>query len=302
VQIFDADSARLDGRKARAFEQPDGLRGVDVSVPVMEVSCKPLALRRGFCEINDQDSSTRLHDSPQLGSQLTARYGTTAAKHTEGGMMMEAGESKAPQFATAEYATNSPKLQCAGCRQPISSSYFRIKSSPVCAGCTEKVRAKMPKDSHGAFVRAVAFGIAGALIGLALYVAFALATGLIIGWVSLAVGWIVGKAMRMGSGGVGGRRYQVVAVLLTYFAVSMSAVPIALYQSGRMHHIHMGRVLLGRLAWLGIASPILGLRDTVSGLIGLVILFVGIRFAWRFTAGQTLQVSGPFTAASAGAT
>lgn len=214
---------------------------------------------------------------------------------------MEAAEPKAPQFATAEYAPNSSKLQCAACRQPISGSYFKIKGASVCAGCTEKIRAKMPRDSHTAFLRSVVFGIAGALIGLALYVAFALATGLVIGWVSLAVGWIVGKAMRMGSGGVGGRRYQVVAVLLTYVAVSMSAVPIALYQSGQTHHMRMSAALLGRLAWLGIASPLLELRDTVPGLIGLVILFVGIRFAWRFTAGQTLQVSGPFAAASAGA-
>lgn len=213
---------------------------------------------------------------------------------------METGQPKAPQFATAEYTPNSSKMTCAACRQPIGGSYFKIKNSPVCAGCTEKIRAKTPKDSHAAFLRAILFGIAGALIGLALYVAFALATGLIIGWVSLAVGWIVGKAMRLGSGGVGGRRYQVVAVLLTYLAVAMSAVPIALYQNGQIQHIQMGKVL-GRLAWLGIASPILELRDTVSGLIGLVILFVGIRFAWKLTAGETLKVSGPFTAAAAGA-
>jgi uncharacterized protein (DUF983 family) len=215
-------------------------------------------------------------------------------------MTMEAGQPKAPQFATAEYAPNSSRMKCAACQQPIGGSYFKIKSSPVCADCTEKMRAKIPTDSPGAFLRAIAFGIAGALIGLALYVAFALATGLIIGWVSLAVGWLVGKAMHLGSGGLGGRRYQVVAVLLTYLAVAMSAVPIALYQNGQIHHIQMGEVL-GRLAWLGLASPILELRDTVSGLIGLVILFVGIRFAWRFTAGQTLKVSGPFTTASAGA-
>lgn len=212
---------------------------------------------------------------------------------------MQTGQPKAPQFATAEY--NSTKMQCAACQQPIRGSYFKIKNSPVCAGCTERIRAKTPKDSHGAFARAILFGIAGALIGLALYVAFALATGLIIGWVSLAVGWIVGKAMHLGSGGVGGRRYQVVAVLLTYLAVAMSAVPIALYQNGRFHHIKMSEAVLGRLAWIGIASPILELRDTVSGLIGLVILFVGIRFAWRFTARPTLQVSGPFSATSAGA-
>ena len=227
---------------------------------------------------------------------------------------MTAGKSQTPQFATAEYSPNSPATTCAACKRPISGSYFQIKGAPVCAACTEKLRAQMPKDSHAAFVRAVLFGIGGAVVGLALYVTFALATGLIIGWVSVAVGYIVGKAMRMGSHGVGGRRYQVVAVLLTYFAVSMSAVPIAIEQS-RLHHQAQTReattqprtpMSLGKtiavLAWVGIASPILELRDPVQGLIGLVILFVGIRFAWGFTAGRALNISGPYNAATASAT
>ena len=230
--------------------------------------------------------------------------------------MMTAGESQTPQFATAEYAANSSPASCTACRQPISSSYFQVKGAPVCADCTAKIRAQIPRDSHGAFVRALVFGIAGALLGFALYVVFALTTGLIIGWVSLAVGFIVGKAMHMGSRGVGGRRYQVVAVLLTYLAVSMSAVPIAIHQirheeqaraqSGAITTQTRSRASFGKvvavLAWVGIASPLLELRDPVHGLIGLIILFVGIRFAWRFTAAQTVNVSGPYTAVRAGAT
>ena len=38
------------------------------------------------------------------------------------------------------------------------------------------------------------------------------------------------KAMMKGSGGIGGRRYQVAALLLTYGSVSMAAVPIAISQ------------------------------------------------------------------------
>ena len=228
---------------------------------------------------------------------------------------MSAGESQTPQFATAEYPSSRSGMACAACRQPISGSYFKIKGAPVCAACTDKIRAQIPRDSHGAFARALVFGIAGALVGLALYVIFALATGLIIGWVSLAVGFIVGKAMRLGSRGVGGRRYQVVAVLLTYFAVSMSAVPIAIEQA---RHDHQGQAqsveataqprsqpisgkAVAALAMVGIASPILELRDPVHGLIGLIILFVGIRFAWRFTAAATVNVSGPHTAAAGAA-
>lgn len=229
---------------------------------------------------------------------------------------MTTGESQTPQFATAEYPANSPAMQCAVCRRPIAGSYFQIKGAPVCAACTDKVRAQIPQDSHAAFVRALLFGIVGAVIGFALYVIFALATGLVIGYVSLAVGYIVGKAMHIGSRGVGGRRYQVVAVLLTYFAVAFSAVPIALQQS-RVHHQAQvqtvpdspqpgARVNIGKaiavLAWVGVASPFLDLEDPVHGLIGLVILFVGMRFAWTFTARRTVTISGPYTTAAAKAT
>ncbi len=205
-----------------------------------------------------------------------------------------------PQFATAELASDGPKMTCAACKRPITGSYFLINRAQVCAECTNKIQAQIPKDTHAAFVRALVFGIAGAIAGFALYVIFALATGLVIGFVSLAVGFIVGKAMNFGSRGVGGRRYQVVAVLLTYLAVSMSAVPIAIHQRGahqaqsQSAETNIGKTL-GVLALVGIASPFLDLADPVHGLIGMVILFVGIRFAWRFTAGRTFVVTGPHT-------
>lgn len=226
---------------------------------------------------------------------------------------MKTGESQTPQFASAEYTQSSPALQCAACRQPVSGPYYQIKGASICADCTANIRAKIPQDSHAAFIRALVFGVAGAVVGFALYVAFALTTGLVIGWVSLAVGFLVGKAMHMGSGGVGGRRYQLVAVVLTYLAVSLSAVPIAIEQS--RHHQAQTQAIEGApqpssqmsfsraatmLALIGIASPILDLRDDPThGLIGLVILFVGIRFAWTFTADRSVKISGPYAAAPA---
>jgi hypothetical protein len=226
---------------------------------------------------------------------------------------MEDTSKGVPQFATAEFAPNCPTMTCAACQRPITGVYFQINGANACPECTRNIQAQTPADSHATFIRALAFGVAGALAGFALYVIFALVTGLVIGFVSLAVGFIVGKAMSFGSRGVGGRRYQVAAALLTYIAVSMSAVPIAIHQM-RAHRaqiqssattappsapINIPKVI-GVLALLGIASPFLDLQDPVHGLIGLVILFVGIRFAWRFTAGRTVAVSGPHTPSPAG--
>src|SRR5580693_4560017 len=65
-----------------------------------------------------------------------------------------------------------------------------------------------------------------AIAGLVGYAAFGIITGIQIGYISLAVGWLVGKAMRTGSRGIGGLRYQIAAALFTYAAVSMAAIPI----------------------------------------------------------------------------
>jgi hypothetical protein len=158
---------------------------------------------------------------------------------------------------------------------------------------------------------------------MVLYATFAIVTGIVIGYASLAVGWIIGKAMIQGSKGVGGRRYQIVAVLLTYAAVSTAAIPIWIHYAGEHKQAKTTTqnqaaspgpdadaeqlqgtpstsrpsfvVAIGTLVGLGLASPFLELsQDPLGGLIGLVILVVGMRFAWRFTAARAPDVSGPF--------
>ena len=136
--------------------------------------------------------------------------------------------SGVPQFSTAEYSAGSAAPSCKACSRKISGAFYRVNGAPTCADCTERLRRDVPQDSHAAFVRGVLFGAGAAVAGFALYVAFAIATGLVIGYVSLAVGYLVGKAIVLGSRGVGGRRYQIAAVLLTYMAVSLAAVPISL--------------------------------------------------------------------------
>lgn len=50
---------------------------------------------------------------------------------------------------------------------------------------------------------------------------------------------------------------------------------------------------IGVLTLIGLASPFLELADPAHGLIGLVILFVGLRIAWRLTAGRPIDIVGP---------
>jgi hypothetical protein len=223
--------------------------------------------------------------------------------------MVEKISTGVPQFTTAEYSGQPGAVVCKSCGQAISGPYYRVNGVPACANCAQRIKDQMPRDSHSAFVRGISLGVGGAILGLGLYVGFALATGWIVGFVSLAVGYIVGKAIVLGSGGIGGRRYQVAAVLLTYMTVSMAAVPIAISQQmkqksaqqqaqgGDSASVSQPKMrplkALGVLAIIGLASPFLDLANPAHGVIGLIILFVGIRIAWRLTAGNAVNIVGP---------
>src|SRR5258708_6391633 len=116
-----------------------------------------------------------------------------------------------PQFGTAEYGSQPGSERCKTCNQPLGAHYYRVNGVLTCESCVEQVKAQTPKDTHAALMRGVLFGVGGALIGLTLYSAVGIITGLEIGYVSLAVGYIVGKAVMKGSRGIGGRRYQIAA-------------------------------------------------------------------------------------------
>jgi hypothetical protein len=216
---------------------------------------------------------------------------------------------KVPQFQTAEYSAKAGE-PCKACGQPISGAYYQVNGAKTCWKCAQRIKERLPQDSHAAFARGILFGVGGAILGLGIYVGFALATGLIAGLVSLAVGYIVGKAILMGSGGVGGRRYQVAAVLLTYIAVSLAAVPIAVSVHMKQRSAQSQSQVresssdspkpsvakaVGTLALIGLVSPFLGLSNPMQGVIGLIILFVGIRIAWRLTAARQVNILGPIS-------
>jgi hypothetical protein len=251
-----------------------------------------------------------------------------------------------PQFGTAEYSGTSGAERCKSCNQSIGSQYYRVNGVLTCAYCGEQAKLRLPQDSHQAFMRSLVFGVGGAILGLILYSGFGIFTGLVIGYLSLAVGYIVGKAMMKGSSGVGGRRYQIAALVLTYAAVSMSAIPIGISQYINQQKARKQAIVkhaptagipseqlpqtsaspsavtpdesatddssalvldppqqkskqgfgaaLAALAFAGLASPFLELQDPMHGAIGLVILFVGIRIAWKLTAGTKVDILGPF--------
>jgi DNA-directed RNA polymerase subunit RPC12/RpoP len=264
--------------------------------------------------------------------------------------MLTTTEKSAPQFGTAEYAGGAAAVRCKSCGQSLGSQYYKVNGAIACNYCGEQALLRKPQDSHQVFVRGLLFGIGGAILGLIFYSGFGIITGLMIGYISLAVGWLVGKAIMKGSNGIGGRRYQIAAIVLTYAAVSLSAIPIGISQFVKQRqeqhrrdtyaatHTEFGTAIdpsvdagkspaqikaeaeaeadrevepqsqerpvprlsaaLPALLFAGLASPFLELQDPVHGILGLIILFVGLRIAWRLTAEKPLDILGPFDKAS----
>ncbi len=139
----------------------------------------------------------------------------------------------APQFQKAEYGSAASQQACQLCKQPVGATYYRVNGAVACEQCATHAKSATPTSTHANFMRGLLFGIGGAILGLIIYATFTIVTGIEIGFISLAVGYIVGRAVKMGSQGFGGTHYQILAVLLTYAAVSMSAVPIAFSQMAK---------------------------------------------------------------------
>jgi hypothetical protein len=261
------------------------------------------------------------------------------------GITGTAASEAIPQFQTAEYSHIPGTERCRICGGPISGEYFRVNSQMACGKCAAEARDGQPTDSHAAFARGLLLGAGAAVLGLILYSTFTIVTGWTVGYLALAVGWLVARGMMKGSNGVGGRRYQITAVLLTYAAISMSSIPVMVSYAIK-HHEHRSAMTqqqsapiatdqsatndstsvqvngeqpphvdtpaadspqpqkrmgfgaaLAQLALFGLASPFLELASPGSGILGLVILFVGLSIAFRMTAAKPLDVDGPFSTA-----
>jgi hypothetical protein len=204
-----------------------------------------------------------------------------------------------PNFEKAEYGAGSGTSaalaeRCVRCRQPLTQHFFRLNGQPLCELCADAAVAS-PRGADAAFLTAMIYGVGAAILGCILYAVVEIATGWTIGYVALAVGWLIGKGMKRGSSGRGGRRYQFVAVGLTYFSVSSASLVVILYGL-RGHEIRISEQLVFRMIEYIALSPFLSLRTGLSGIIGLFILFIGMQAAWSMAAGSEYQITGPHSA------
>ncbi len=194
------------------------------------------------------------------------------------------------QFERAEFGA-APARNCTGCHQPIAGPYFDVNGQPFCEACTASIR-QAHGDSPGgaAFARAVGAGLIAGVIGSSLFYLVEKISGYQLSILAIAVGFLVGRAVRWATGGRGGVIYQILAVVLTYAAIAFSWLPfVAERQSASLDVLDVALQ-----APFILSLPILiGLERPFT----LVILGIGLWEAWSFTAPVPFVITGPFMAA-----
>jgi hypothetical protein len=228
------------------------------------------------------------------------------------------------QFNRAEPAQGQATLACAVCKQPIADSYFEVNGQVVCASCRRILEDQWKRGgSAGRFGKAVGLGLL-AMIGCSiLWYAVLKITDAQWGILAIVVGFVVGGAVRKGSNGRGGWRYQTLAIVLTYTAIVSSYVPFILEglreKSAQVSEQPSAKpdaavkvdaeaaaapgavaIAIGLVALLALlyATPFLaGLENAI----GILIIGFALYEAWKLNKKVELRITGPYQVAGGAA-
>lgn len=218
------------------------------------------------------------------------------------------GPADAPlQFEQAEYeeGTQAAATTCAACRRALTGAYYEVGGRTVCERCQTTLRWDHAHGSGiGRFMRALVLGSGAALAGGLIYYAIRAVSGYEFGLVAVVIGFMVGRAVRAGSRGRGGWRYQALAMFLTYTSIVSTYIPeIAKAvatppaQPGAEEAAGLGLAFVTLvLAFVFIVGwafvvPFLGGFDNI---IGLVIIGIGLYEAWKLNQRTELKIEGPY--------
>jgi hypothetical protein len=220
-------------------------------------------------------------------------------------------ESDAPQV-----------VDCAHCRERILSVYYEVAGTLLCERC-KFARESAPEGSGiGRFGLAFIAGFGAALAGSLLYFGVSALTGYEFGLIAIVVGFGVGKAVHWGSKARGGRRYQALAVALTYLSIVGTYVPPVFQQlkaAGEAQEVAKPAAIStsGTVAAASVtapaAEPQVGLGEFVlavvvfggivlaapflagfQNILGLLIISFGLFEAWKINRKSEQVVTGPF--------
>jgi hypothetical protein len=224
------------------------------------------------------------------------------------------------QFRHAEpVGAPTASKRCAACKSAVYDTYFQAAGHDICPSCAARIQSGQQAPPAHSLLKAALYGGGAAIAGCALYAFVAIAANLQLALLAILIGYMVGRAVRHASNGLGGRHQQILAVLLTYFSITFSYVVVFIYEAGSKHapsaqqsgaaatttptaprKVAPMNPSTAAVVLVGLAAiaPFLALgSNPVGGLISLVIIFFGLRQAWRMTGRSDIPIFGPYNVA-----
>ena len=219
---------------------------------------------------------------------------------------------------------NGAASACVPCGVPIAATYYAVNGHTVCPSCADQVTNNVQEPLRSDYLRAALYGAGAAFAGALVYFAIVALSGYEIGLIAVAVGWAVGKAVQRGSRGIGGRKLQIMAVVITYFSIVGSYVPLIIKSAidnppGQKQVAASGRdagngkqpatppvsqptefsvsAMIVGVAILFAYTLVLPFMQGLSSIIGLFIIFIGLFEAWKLNKRVPIVVEGPLEAA-----
>jgi hypothetical protein len=229
--------------------------------------------------------------------------------------------------ATYEGPTASA-MPCSSCKASLEEQYWKLGPYVLCEKCRGSVAAQFAKSKSGsAFGKAV---LLGGLTALGCGIAYAVFVGLTkmqLALLTIGIAYVIATVVRRASGGFSGRRFQVLAVVLTYFASTMGYIPGIFAGLAEQSGDHSSAAPSGSVAGsehpaepahpaeaekhapvsavafvvalvflvgIMLVAPFL---ELTSAPIGFLIIAFGLWEAWRRSRGVPLSLEGPFRVA-----
>jgi hypothetical protein len=223
-------------------------------------------------------------------------------------------QSSELNFDKVELASPIAARTCPICQKLIFGEYYEVAGNAICSSCA----ASVGQGRGGALLRGFLFGV-GAAVPSTIAWSFLVKTDNGWGILAILIGLFVGYAVRRGAQGVGGWRFQALAMALTYLAITGSHVPLiveevrraetaqqAVEQQGILHPDgkappgaskpaeeapSLGQFLLAWTLVFGVALAAPFLAGT-QGFMGLIIIAIALYEAWKLN--RRVPVNGPF--------
>lgn len=214
------------------------------------------------------------------------------------------------QFDRVEPAADRPMSnagQCAACNGALVHQYWASADKTLCSDCAAQIRMQnAAKPGFKGLMLGGLYGGAAAALGCGIYYLVSL-SGWEFGLVAILVGLLVGFAVRKGSGGHGGLAFQLLAVCLTYCAITATYTPYvvdsllkaeneeaglaaqASATSEAPAKAHFGHYVVGFV--IALAAPFLAGMENIMGLI---ILAIGLWEAWKINRRVATPLLGPY--------